>query len=29
MKNDILQREELHTEIFGTLMGHCENVPRS
>jgi hypothetical protein len=29
MKNNILQREELHTERLGTLMGHCKNVPQS
>jgi RNase H-like domain found in reverse transcriptase len=28
-KDDILQREELYTERYGTSMGHCEDVPRS
>jgi hypothetical protein len=28
MKNNIFQREELHTERFETLTGHCEDVPR-
>jgi hypothetical protein len=29
MKDNILQREELYTEGYGTSTGHCENVPQS
>jgi hypothetical protein len=29
MKDNILQKEELHTKGFVTSTGHCEDVPQS